>query len=88
LEENYRPNVRPRPRLSRRRVFTVRRRGKNRVRADMGIRADPSPSLPLFLPPLPSPLSPSLPSAIRADAGLRSRGRENKFKKIKINFFW
>jgi hypothetical protein len=29
-----RPDVRPRPRLPRGRVFTVRRRGKNRVRAD------------------------------------------------------
>jgi hypothetical protein len=28
LEENYRPDVRPHPRLPRERVFTVRRRGK------------------------------------------------------------
>jgi hypothetical protein len=39
LEENYRPDVRARPRLPLRRgfirekVFTVRRRGKNRVHA-------------------------------------------------------
>jgi hypothetical protein len=45
LEENYRPDdregrpeVRTRPRLPRGRVFTVRRRGKNRVRADAKIK--------------------------------------------------
>jgi hypothetical protein len=52
-----RPDVRPRTRFSRTRDFTrervstVRRRGKNRVRADT------SPSPPLSPPPLPSPLS-------------------------------
>jgi hypothetical protein len=44
LEENYRPDVRARPRLprgrgfTRGRVFTVRGRGKNRVRADARVR--------------------------------------------------
>jgi hypothetical protein len=63
LEENYRLDVRPRPRLprgrgfTRGRVFTVRRRGKNRVRTDMGVLADAPPSPPLSLPPLPSPLT-------------------------------
>jgi hypothetical protein len=76
LEENYRPDVRPRPRLPRGRVFTVCRRGKKRVRTD----ASPSLLPPLSLLPLPPP-SPSLPSAVRADA--------KKIKiKIKINFFY
>jgi hypothetical protein len=74
-----------RPRLPRGRVFTVRRRGKKRVRADGTMRprgrspasvhtwADASPASPLSLPPLP-PLPPSLPSAVRADMGLHPRG--------------
>jgi hypothetical protein len=108
LEENYRldvrkrhSDVRPRPSLprghgfTRGRVFTVRRRGKNRVhadatmcpreragvRADMGVRRDAPPTFSLSLPPLPSPPpSPSLPSVVRADVGLRPRERGKNIK--------
>jgi hypothetical protein len=77
------PSGRPfRPRLSRGRgfirgrVFTVYRRGKNRVRMDAHVRADAAqrPRGRISLPPLPSPPlpspppSPSLPSTVRADA--------------------
>jgi hypothetical protein len=37
-ERPFRPDVRARPRLPRGRVFTVRGRSKNRVRADAGLR--------------------------------------------------
>jgi hypothetical protein len=50
----YRPDVHPCPRLPRGRVFTVHRRGKKRVRADM-VRPRGRTSLPPPPPPPPSP---------------------------------
>jgi hypothetical protein len=55
-------------------------RTQSRVHADMGVRADASPS-----PPSP----PGLPSAVRTDAGLRPRGREKKYKiKLKNKIYF
>jgi hypothetical protein len=95
----FRPDIRPRPHLShgrgftRGRVLTIRRRGKNRVRAD----ASPSPPLPspplpspsLPFPPLPSlpPPSPSLPPLPPSLPPLYCPRRCEKIKLKKINFF-
>jgi hypothetical protein len=85
----YRSNVRPRPRLPRGWVFTVRRRGKKRVRADAGVRPRGRPcpggrsptSVRTHLPPLPPSPPLSLPPLCCP------RGRENKIKKNKIKKF-
>jgi hypothetical protein len=67
-----RPDVRPRPRLprgrgfTRGRVFIVRQRGKNRVRAEAirCLHRRDNASARTHLPPLPSPSLPPLPSPL------------------------
>jgi hypothetical protein len=69
--------------------------GKTRcVRADLGVRADASPSPPRPSPPLPSPplppLPPYLPSAVRADAKkikIKIKKNKNKNKNKKFTIF-
>jgi hypothetical protein len=68
--------IRPRGRWGASVRTSMSARTQPSVRADMGIHADASPSPPLSLPPLPSPLS--LPPQ-------RPHGREkNKINKIKF----
>jgi hypothetical protein len=81
--KNYRPDVRPCPRLPRGcgfthgRIFTIRGRGKNRVRVDIGpstrTRSSPCPH-----PPSRPPRSPC------ADGLLRPSGLEKRGKKCSV----
>jgi hypothetical protein len=93
LEENYRPDVRPHlPRgrgFTHGRVFTVRRRGKNRIRVDTTARTRPCVriSFPSPLPPLPSPPpSPSLSSPLSLPPLCCPRGRWATLQFIIYNF--